>query len=65
MLLQQILKLNCEKCRLKTEHYVQIQNDVVLVCRCLKCGQMRVNPSLTEEELRSYPPDDRKPVYVF
>ena len=64
MLLQQIMRLNCERCRLRTEHYVQIWNGVVLMSHCLKCGQMRTNPDLTKEELQSYPPDDRKPVYV-
>ena len=64
MLLQQILKLNCETCRLKTEHYVQIWNGMVVLCRCLKCGRVRMNPQLTREELRPYPADDGKPVYV-
>lgn len=64
MLFQQVSKLNCEKCRLKTEHYVQILDGMVLMCRCLKCGRVRMNPQLTREELQPYPPDDATPVYV-
>lgn len=64
MLLQQIVKLNCERCRLKTEHYVQIWNDMVLMCECLKCGKVRTNPSFTREELQPFPADNRSPVYV-
>lgn len=61
LLLQQIVKLNCERCRLRTEHYVQIRDGTLLVCRCLSCGQTRRN--LVEED-RSYPSDDRRPMYV-
>jgi uncharacterized Zn finger protein len=64
LLLQQILKLNCERCGLKTEHYVQIWNGMALMCECLKCGRARMNPSLTREELQPYPADDHNPVYV-
>ncbi|MDG7006896.1 MAG: hypothetical protein JRN06_01480 [Nitrososphaerota archaeon] len=64
MLLQQVLKLNCETCRLKTEHYVQIWNGMAMMCRCLKCGKVRMKPQLTREELRPYPADESKPVYV-
>ena len=64
MLLQQILKLNCQGCRLKTEHYVQIWNGMVLTCECLKCGKVRASPQLTREELQPYPMDDGTPAYL-
>lgn len=37
---------------------------MVLMCRCLKCGKVRMNPQLTREELQPCPADDGKPVYM-
>ena len=65
MLLQQIVKLNCERCRLKTEHYIQVRDGAILVCRCLKCGNLKRSPFGIGEEPESYPSDDRRPVYVI
>jgi late competence protein required for DNA uptake (superfamily II DNA/RNA helicase) len=64
LLLQQILKLNCERCKLRTEHYVQMRDGAVVLCRCLRCGQPKMKQSLAEEDPRSYPQDDRRPIYV-
>ena len=61
MLLERILKLNCERCRLRTEHYIQIRDGIILFCRCLRCGQLKRNIG---EENHTYPPDELKPIYV-
>ena len=62
MLTEQIVKLDCERCKLRTEHYVLDYGDRPTLVRCLKCGHGSMNLVLAEHE--PYPSDDRKPVYV-
>jgi hypothetical protein len=63
MLLQRIAKLDCGMCKLRTEHYLQSRDGVVVFCRCLRCGQIR-KESLLSEPQEMYPEDERRPLYV-
>ena len=58
-----IVKLNCEKCKLRTEH-VRIYSGAEDKFRykCLKCGNVR--ESSFEERLNNYPDDDSMPCGV-
>ena len=62
MLTEQIVKLDCERCRLRTEHYVLDYGDRPALARCLKCGRVTTNFVLVRHE--PYPTDNRKPIYV-
>ena len=65
MLTEQISKLDCDVCRLKTEHYVLVSGDTPVMSRCLRCGRAQENPRIIINNPESYPSDNRKPVYVF
>lgn len=43
---EQILKQDCGRCRLKTEHYVKMRDGLPLMLCCLRCGQLRKNLNL-------------------
>ena len=62
LLAEQIVKLDCERCKLRTEHYVLDYGDRPVLVRCLRCGHVTTNSVLVEHE--PYPADDRKPIYV-
>ncbi len=64
LLLEQIRKLNCDGCKLKTEHYLLSDGDNLLVCRCLKCGRIKGDIQFVTESMESYPADESRPVYV-
>jgi uncharacterized Zn finger protein len=64
LLLEQIVKMDCDRCRLKTEHYVLDNDDNPVLCRCLRCGQVKRNQGFSSEGREPYPVDDRKPIYV-
>ena len=59
LMTQEILPLNCEKCRLRTEHARIRTPDGTFSYRCLKCGNMR--SSANESEEKNYPKDDTMP----
>ena len=63
MLSEQIVKMDCNRCKLRTEHYIIDYGDTPMLCKCLRCGQVKKNPALSENK-RPYPIDDIKPVYV-
>ena len=64
ILLQRIAKLDCERCKLATEHYVQSRDGAAVLCRCLRCGEVSKESLLSERQERMYPDDDRRPLYV-
>lgn len=64
MLAEQIVKMDCDRCKLRTEHYVLEYGDRLVLCRCLRCGQVKRNPGFHPESKEPYPVDDRKPIYV-
>lgn len=61
---QRITKLDCERCKLRTEHYVQFAGDVVLLCRCLRCGLTEGDLQSGSESNELYPEDESRPAYV-
>ncbi|MDG6923545.1 MAG: hypothetical protein JRN67_09665 [Nitrososphaerota archaeon] len=65
ILIQRIAKLGCEACKLRTEHYVQSRDGVTILCRCLKCGQVKRENLLSGPRETSYPEDDGRPLYVL
>jgi uncharacterized Zn finger protein len=64
LLTEQIVKMDCDRCKLKTEHYLLDYRDRPVLCRCLRCGQVKRSPEFSSENRESYPVDDRKPIYV-
>ncbi len=64
MLLEQIRKLNCDGCKLRTEHYIVSDEDNLIVCRCQKCGRIERDIQFVTESVEAYPLDKSKPVYV-
>jgi uncharacterized Zn finger protein len=64
LLVEQIVKMDCDRCKLKTEHYILDYGDVPMLCRCMRCGQVKKNPGLRPENKAPYPIEDRRPVYV-
>ena len=58
-----IAKLNCDKCKLRTEH-VQIFSETSdkFSYKCLKCGNVR--ESEFKDRLDNYPEDDSTPCGV-
>ena len=64
MLSEQIVKMDCDRCKLRTEHYILDYGDAPMLCKCLRCGQVKKNPAFISENKRPYPIDDIKPVYV-
>jgi len=64
LLTEQIVKMDCERCRLKTEHYLLDCGDTPMFCRCLRCGQVNKYPGLSAQIREPYPEDNCKPVYV-
>jgi uncharacterized Zn finger protein len=65
MLLERISKLDCDTCKLRTEHYVQSRAGAAVVCRCLRCGHARRENLLSEAQERLYPEDNGRPLYVL
>jgi uncharacterized Zn finger protein len=64
LLLEQIRKLDCDRCKLKTEHYLLTNEETVVTLRCLMCGQPKGNIQFVAESHKSYPADESRPVYV-
>jgi uncharacterized Zn finger protein len=64
LLLEQVRKLNCDGCKLKTEHYLLTDDGTLVACRCLKCGQIKENIQSLVESHESYPMDESRPVYL-
>lgn len=63
MLTEQITRMDCDRCRLQTEHYVLDYGDIPALVRCMRCGH--VTPNLGTPILHEpYPIDDRRPIYV-
>lgn len=55
--------MDCDRCRLQTEHYVLDYGDRPTLVRCMRCGHVTTNMGIpVKHEL--YPMDNRKPVYV-
>ncbi len=65
VLLEKIVKMDCEKCKLRTEHYLLDYGDGRVLCRCLRCGQVTRNSMVVSIGHGPYPADDRRPIYVF
>ncbi len=65
MLLEQISKLNCDGCKLKTEHYLVTDGDTLIDCHCLKCGQRNGAVQFVAESHESYPMDPSRPAYIL
>jgi uncharacterized Zn finger protein len=63
LLTEQIVKMDCDRCKLRTEHYVLDYGDTPALVRCLKCGHVTRNIGVQLKH-EPYPSDDRKPVYV-
>jgi len=64
LLAEQIVKMDCDRCRLRTEHYLLDYGDTPTLCRCLRCGRVEKYPGLSSDSKEPYPEDNRKPVYV-
>jgi hypothetical protein len=64
LLREQIVKMDCERCKLRTEHYVVDYGDRPGLIRCLGCGHVTTSSGLGYASHWSYLLDDRKPVYV-
>ena len=43
MLAEQIVKMDCDRCKLRTEHYVLDYGDRPALVRSLRCGQDMTN----------------------
>jgi len=65
LLAEQIVKMDCDRCRLRTEHYLLDYGDTPMLCRCLRCGQVKKYPGLSAQTKEPYPEDNLKPVYVI
>ena len=63
LLTEQIVKLDCDRCKLKTEHYVVDYGGSPTLVRCLRCGQVKNNPEVQSHN-EKYPDDSHKPIYV-
>jgi len=64
LLREQIVKMDCDRCRLRTEHYVVDYGDGPALVRCLRCGHVTTNSGPRYASHKPYPEDDRKPLYV-
>jgi uncharacterized Zn finger protein len=65
LLREQIVKIDCDRCKLRTEHYVVDYGDKPALVRCMKCGHVVLNSGLRYMSHEPYPADDWKPVYVM
>ena len=63
MLAEQIVKMDCDRCKLRTEHYVLDYGDKPALLRCLRCGHVTTNTGVPVGH-EPYPVDDRRPIYV-
>lgn len=64
MLREQIVKMDCDRCRLRTEHYVVDYGDRPALVRCLRCGHVTTSSGFSSSDHKPYPKDDLKPVYL-
>lgn len=55
--------MDCDRCKLRTEHYVLDYGDRPALVRCLRCGHVTANAGIPLEH-EPYPADDRRPIYV-
>jgi uncharacterized Zn finger protein len=63
LLREQIVKMDCDRCRLRTRRYVVDYGERPALVRCLRCGHVTTNPG-TYVNHEPHPMDDRKPVYM-
>jgi len=56
--------MDCDRCKLRTEHYILDYGDTPMLCKCLRCGQVKRNPAFISENKGPYPIDDIRPIYV-
>ena len=63
MFSEQIVRMDCDRCELQTEHYVLDYGNRPTLVRCMRCGHVSTNIGDTKNR-EHYPMDDRKPVYV-
>lgn len=61
----QIVQMDCDRCELRTEHYLLGYGDTPTLCRCFRCGQVKKYPGLSAQTKEPYPEDNRKPVVVL
>lgn len=55
--------MDCDRCKLRTEHYVLDYGDTLALVRCLRCGHVARNMGIPVKH-EPYPSDDRRPIYV-
>ena len=63
MLAEHIAKMDCDRCKLRTEHYVLDYGGKPALTRCLRCGHVTATTGVPVDH-EPYPTDDRKPIYV-
>jgi len=61
---EQIVRMDCERCKLKTEHYLVESDRKEVLCRCMRCGRISVDAVVSSEGHEPYPVDSRRPIYV-
>ncbi len=64
LLREQIVRMDCERCKLKTEHYLVDNGEKELLCRCMRCGYITMSTVFFTEGHEPYPIDSRRPLYV-
>lgn len=65
MLLEQIGKLDCDRCKLRTEHYFLSDDGNLILTRCLRCGAAKTGAEAASGEVQeAYPVDESRPAYV-
>jgi uncharacterized Zn finger protein len=64
LLREQIVKMDCSRCKLKTEHYVLDYGDRPALTRCMRCGHVTTDLGFSYASHEPYPVDDRRPIYV-
>ena len=65
MLTEQIVKMDCDRCRLRAEHCLLNYGDTPMLSRCLGCGRVKKHPGLPALTKEPYPGDKPKPVYAL
>ena len=56
--------MDCERCKLKTEHYLVDSGGKEVLCRCMRCGYISISNAFPTEGHEPYPIDSRRPLYV-
>jgi len=47
LLTEQIVKMDCDRCRLRAEHCLLNYGDTPMLSRCLGCGRVKKHPGLS------------------